>query len=159
MCYFRLLCTLFVLFCFSDTNTPRPCSTNTIGVIHHFPYPAAHQDPTVALLFQRPWLRYRKGPLKSAPASIAWYGQEGEAPIEGEVGTFGEAAAGDSHCVGFSATATTVAAGRITVGRALAAEASEAAAVPGPAAIVAKEFPFLPKITALGGRRCRRSPV
>ena len=110
----------------------------------------------MALLFRRPWWRYRKGPSKSAPASAAWYGQEVEAPIEGEVGTFGEAAAGDRRpairCVRVSTTTTTVAAGRITVGGALAVEAAVAAAVLGTAAIVAEEVPFLPKIVALGGR-------
>ena len=163
MCYFRFVCTLFILFCLSDTNIPRPCSTNEIGASHHFPYFAAPKEPTVALLFRRPQWRFRKGPSKSAPASVAWYGQEGEAPIKGEFGTFGEAAAGDrrldSRCVRVSATATTVATGRITVGGASAASAAAAAAVPGIAAIFAKEFPFLPKIADIGGRRCQRGPV
>ena len=135
------MCTLFVLFCFSDTNNPRPCSTDANGASHHFPYPAAPQDPTVVLLSRRPWWSYRKGPSKSAPASVAWYSQEGETPIEGEAGSFGEAEAGDirqaSRCVGVSATATTVAAGGITVGGASPAEAAAASAVPGTATIVA----------------------
>ena len=160
------MCTLFVLFCFSNKNTPRLRNTNAIGDSHHFRYPTAPQEPTVALLFWCPWWRYRKGLSKSAPASVAWYGLEGEAPIEGEVGTFGEAAAGDrppaSRCVRVSATVTTVSAGRITVGGASAAAAAAAAAaatVPGTSTIIAEEFPFLPNIAALGGRRCRRGPV
>ena len=156
------MCTLFVLFCFSKTNTLRPCSTYEIGANHHFPQPAAPQEPTVVLLFLRPWWRYRKGPSKSAPASVAWHGQEEEAPIEGYVGTFGEAAAEyrrpTSLCFGVSATAATVAAGVIKVGGASASEAA-AAAVPGTATIVSEEVPFLPKIAALGGRQFRRGPA
>ena len=146
------MCTLFVLFCFSGTNIPRPCITDAIGASHHLPYPTNPQEPTVALLFRRPGWRCRKVPSKPAPASVAWYGQEVEAPIKGEVGTFREAAAGDRRpancCVGVSATATTVATGGITVGRASAAEA--AAVVPVTAANVAVKAPFLPKNAAIG---------
>ena len=114
------MCTLFVLFCFSDTNTLHPCNTDKIGASHHLPYPAAPQDPMVALLFRRPQWRYRKGLSKSAPASVAWYVYEGESPIEGEVITFGDAAAGDrrlaSRFFGVSSTATTVATCGIAAG-------------------------------------------
>ena len=47
------MCNLFVLFFFSDTNTLRPCNTDIIGASHHFPQPAAPQDPIVALPFWR----------------------------------------------------------------------------------------------------------
>ena len=112
----------------------------------------------MSLLFRRPWWRYRKGPSKYAPASVAWYGQEGEAPIKGEIRTFGEAEAGDlrpaSRCVRVSSNATTVAADRITGGGASAEESEVAEVVLGTATIVAEEFSFLPKIAALGERRC-----
>ena len=97
----------------------------------------------VALLFRRPQWRYRKGLSKSAPASVAWYVYEGESPIEGEVITFGEAAAGDrrlaSRFFGVSSTATTVATCGIAAGGGvLSAEAAAAAEVPGTVAIFAK---------------------
>ena len=44
---------LFLLFCCSDTNTPRPCSTNAIGASHRLPLPATPQEPMVALPFRR----------------------------------------------------------------------------------------------------------
>ena len=157
------MCTLFVLFCFSDRNTPRPCSTDTIGSRHHFTYPAAPQEQTLALLLRRPWWGYREGPSKSAPASDAWYGQEGEALVEGKVGTFREAAKEDrrpvSRCVGVSSTANTFADGGITVGGVLAEEAAAASTVPETATIVAGEVSFLPKIAALRGRQCRHGLV
>ena len=53
MCYFRFVCTLFILFCFSDTNTPRPCITDTIGASYHFPYLTAPKESMVALLFRQ----------------------------------------------------------------------------------------------------------
>ena len=56
MCQFQFLCTLFLLFCLSETNTPHPCSTDAIGDSHHFPYPTAPQEPIVALLFRRQWV-------------------------------------------------------------------------------------------------------
>ena len=41
---FGFLCSLFGLFCCSDTNTPRPCSTDTIGGSHRFQLiPVAHR--------------------------------------------------------------------------------------------------------------------
>ena len=89
MCLLRFMCTLFVTLCFSDTNTPRPCSTNTIGARHSFPYPTAPQEPTVALLFCCSWWRYRKGPSKSAPASVAWYGQQNRSATVGSWGAVG----------------------------------------------------------------------
>ena len=106
--------------CVGEANTPRPCITDAIGASHHLTYPAAPQESTVALLFRRPLWCYRKGPSKSVPTHVAWHGQEGEAPIEGEFRTFEEAAAGDcrpdSRCSGVSSESTTVAADRITVG-------------------------------------------
>ena len=58
---FGFVCILFVLFCCSDTNNPCPCITDTIWAIHHLPYPAAPQEPTVVLLFLRPLWRSRSG--------------------------------------------------------------------------------------------------
>ena len=51
-CYFQFVCSLFVLFCCSDTNTLRPCSTDAIGASHHLPPPATHQEIIVALPFR-----------------------------------------------------------------------------------------------------------
>ena len=42
---FRFLCSLLILFCCSDTDTPRPCNTNAIGASHCFPPPAVPQEP------------------------------------------------------------------------------------------------------------------
>ena len=61
------MCSLFVLFCFSDTNTPRPFSTDTIGASQSFPLPAAPQERMVALLFRRQWWCSRSGANGGAP--------------------------------------------------------------------------------------------
>ena len=58
------MCSLFVLFCCSDKNTLRPCSTDAICASHRFPPPAAPQDPMVALPFQRQWWRSNSGACK-----------------------------------------------------------------------------------------------
>ena len=50
-CYFRSVCSLFVLLFCSDTDTLRPCSTKAIGAIHRFPPPAAPQEPMMSLPF------------------------------------------------------------------------------------------------------------
>ena len=46
------MCSLFVFFRCSDTNTLCPCITNAISNIHQFPPPAAPQEPMVAIPFQ-----------------------------------------------------------------------------------------------------------
>ena len=57
---FVFVCSLFgLLFC-SDTNTPRPCSTDVSGARHRFPPSVAPQEPMVALLFQIFHLAYVK---------------------------------------------------------------------------------------------------
>ena len=43
MFQFGFVCSLFGLFCCSDTNTPFPCSTDSIGAIHCFPPPLKSQ--------------------------------------------------------------------------------------------------------------------
>ena len=52
---FRFVCSLFGLFCWSDTNTPRPCSTNKIGGSQHFPLPPAASSRLLHL--NRKWWR------------------------------------------------------------------------------------------------------
>ena len=38
-CWFWFVCSLFVLFFWSETNTPHPCRTNKVGGSHRFPLP------------------------------------------------------------------------------------------------------------------------
>ena len=52
MLKFGFVCRPFVLFCCSDVNTPRPCSTNAIGGSHCFLPPADPQGPIVVIPFQ-----------------------------------------------------------------------------------------------------------
>ena len=46
---FRFVCSLFVLFYWSDRNTPLPYCTNGIGDRHRFLPPASTQEPRLAL--------------------------------------------------------------------------------------------------------------
>ena len=60
MLHFGFLCSLFGLFCCSDTKTPRPCSTNKVGGSHRFPLPTSPKDPIVELLLEIFWLSFIK---------------------------------------------------------------------------------------------------
>ena len=63
-CKFQFFCSIFVLFCCSNTNDPRHLITYAIGAGHRFPPPAAPQDPMLALPFRRQWWRSRSGGCK-----------------------------------------------------------------------------------------------
>ena len=56
MLQFWFVCSLFGLFCCSDTNTLRPCITNAIGGSHPFPPSASPQEPMMVLPFHLPSL-------------------------------------------------------------------------------------------------------
>ena len=81
------VCSLFGLFCYSDTNTPCPFSTYGIRGSHGFLPPVTPQHPMVALPFRPIYLNHKSARTSLSPPGTPYQSILSNLPLHSRLPT------------------------------------------------------------------------